>query len=104
MLGCVVWVVVLVVVVWVVVVVVSRARAVMVAERTNGGGSATADTTPPDGEGERGVMVSLMRKVVAMARLVMVARSIVSREKRTVRVGVWHEVNRKMIAHTAKMA
>ena len=59
MLGCVVWVVVLVVVVWVVVVVVSRARAVMVAVRIYGGGSATADTTPPDGEGERGVMVSL---------------------------------------------
>ena len=42
--------------------------------------------------------------MVARARLVMVARSIVSREKRTARVGVWHEVNRKMIAHTAKMA
>ena len=28
----------------------------------------------------------------------------VSREKRTARVGVWHEVIRKMIAHTAKMA
>lgn len=48
MLGCVVWVVVLEVVVWVVVVVVSRVVAVMVAERTKGGGSATADTTPPD--------------------------------------------------------
>lgn len=34
----------------------------------------------------------------------MVARSMVSREKRTARVGVWHEANRKMIAHTAKMA
>ena len=58
--GCVVWVVVLEAVVWVMVAMVSRARAVMVAERTKGGGSATADTTPPDGEGERGVMVSLM--------------------------------------------
>ncbi len=58
MLGCVVWVVVVDALSWVVVLTVSVAIVVMVAERTKGGGNAASSIPPPDGEGERGVMVS----------------------------------------------